>query len=185
VAVAHRQGLLIIDGHRRRAVPGKQDDLTLLVRAGERLCGATQSGELVEIDVATGRRTTLGKWKRIHHLTADGETLLVEHEGTLEVVGSSPPASWKLEGHPIALTAVSGHVFYATREGPLWQLDRATGRKRDLGLGGWWGTLALAAEATRLYAVTQSGKIWAIDFARLEKKALAMDGWQGAVALLR
>jgi hypothetical protein len=185
VAIAHKKGLTIVDGAKKRAVPGKQDDLLRLAGLGERLYGATSTGELVEIDVASGKRKSLGKWTRIGQLAADGELLLVEHEGTLEAVGSTPPVSWKLEGHAIAMTAAAGHVFYATREGPLWQLDRASGRKRDLGLGGWWGTLALAADSTHLYAVTQSGKIWTIDFAKSEKSALAMDGWQNAVALIR
>jgi len=71
----------------------------------------------------------------------------------------------------------------ATKAGPLLELDRASGAVRDLGLGDWWGTVALAWSDGALYAVTVAGKLWRIDPARNEKTIVAMDGWQGAIDL--
>jgi hypothetical protein len=176
-------GLFVIDGAKRKQIPGKFGDLRSLAAPGTRLCGASDGGEVVQIDVATGKRLTLAHWPRLGRVAADGEALLAEHDGLIEEVGVTPVRNWKFVGHVLAMAAVDGHVFAATREGPLWQLDRATGRVRDLGFGSWFGTLALAAEGTRLYVVTQSGKLWQLDFAKGEKTALAMGGWEAAVGL--
>jgi hypothetical protein len=183
VAVAHAGKLEIVGGKKRRTVPGRFADVVELAAPGARLCASTKAGELIEIDLASGARKQLGAFSHLGHLTADGEALIVDHDGAFEVLGGQAAKLGKITGHPIAIAAASGHLFYATREGPLWQLDWQTGRSRDLGLGGWWGTLALAAEGTHLYAVTESGKLWDIDFAAGTKRALAMDGWQNAVAL--
>ena len=184
LAVVHGKGLSVGDPAKLRAVPGKNDDLKELVVVGTRLCATTKGGEVVQIDAKTGKRTLLAKWPFVGFLAADGEVLIASHDKTIEVVGATPPASWNVGGYPIAFAAAAGHVFVATHEGPLYQLDRATGLVRDLGMGGWFNTLGLAATATRLYAVTTSGKLWEIDFAQSKKSALAMDGWQMAIALL-
>jgi len=75
----------------------------------------------------------------------------------------------------------------ATKAGPLLELDRKSGATRDLGLGDWWGTVALAWSDGALYAVTVAGKLWRIDPARPDgtaaKTIVAMDGFQGAIDL--
>jgi hypothetical protein len=123
----------------------------------------------------------VAKWPHAGLLAGDGDVLVGVHDGKIEQVNGS--GSWKLTGQPVAAAACGGKVFVATKEGPLWQLDRATGRQRDLGLGAWWTTLALACQGTHLYAATQSGKLWDIDYAAQTKTALAMDGWQNTAAL--
>jgi hypothetical protein len=82
-----------------------------------------------------------------------------------------------------AVTADGDTLYAATREGPLWEVKLATGARRDLGLGGWWGTLALAAAPGKLYAVTQAGKLWEIDPTAGTKQIVQMSGWEGALAL--
>lgn len=177
-------GLFVLDNSAaRKQIPGRFADLRSLAVPGTRLCGATDTGDVVQIDLATGKRTTLAHWPRLGRIAADGEALLAEHDGVIEEVGVRPIRNWKLTGHVLAMTAVDDHVFAATREGPLWQLDRTSGRTRELGFGSWFGTLALAADGTRLYVVTQSGKLWQLDFAKHEKSALAMGGWEAAVGL--
>ena len=107
-----------------------------------------------------------------------------EHEligGVLVEVGSD--RRWKVAGRPIALAAADGRLYVATKEGPLWQIDRKSGQQTDLQLGDWWGTLALAAGGGQLWAVTVAGKLWHIDPARRQKTIVAMDGWQGAIDL--
>jgi hypothetical protein len=181
LAVAHARGLLEVAG-KTRAVPGQKDDLVQVAACDGAPCGLTGGAEVVRIEASSGRRTPVAKWPHPGLLLSDGNVLLGVHDGAVEEVGASS-RSWKLDGHAIAGAACDGRVFVATHEGPLWQLDRASGRKRDLGLGGWWGTLALACRGTHLYAATQSGKLWDIDFAAGTKRALAMDGWQSTVAL--
>jgi hypothetical protein len=129
----------------------------------------------------TPARRTLATRAHVGLIACDGEAVFLQHDDAIEQV--APAAEWKVSGHPIALAATGGHLFVATREGPLWQIDRDTGRRRDLGLGGWWGTLALAAEGGTLYAVTQAGKIWAIDYAAVTKSIVAMAGWESALSL--
>jgi hypothetical protein len=180
LAVAHEKGLHEVAG-KHHAVPGKQDDLVQVASAGGKLYGLTHEHELVEIDDGSGKRTSVAKWPHGGFLAGDGDALIQVHEGKVEQLGAG---SWKLTGTPVAVAACNGRVFVATKEGPLWQLDRASGRQRDLGMGSWWGTLALACEGTHVYAATQAGKLWDIDIASSPTKtALAMDGWQGTVAL--
>jgi len=184
LAIAHEKGLHEVAG-KQRAVPGKHDDLTQLASAGGKLYGLSRAHEVVEIDDGTGKRTTVATWPHGGLLVGDGDLLLGVHDGKIEPVlpGHEGAMSWKLAGQPLAATACADKVFIATREGPLWQLDRSSGRQRDLGMGSWWATLALACQGTHLYAATQAGKLWDIDFAAGTKTALAMDGWQGTVAL--
>ena len=63
------------------------------------------------------------------------------------------------------------------------QIDRKTGAEVQLGMGDWWGTLALAFDDEKLYAVTVAGKLWQIDPQRRDKTIVAMDGLQGAIDL--
>jgi hypothetical protein len=179
LAVAHEKGLLEVAG-KQHVVPGN-DDLVQLAAAGGKLYGLTRKNEVMEIDDASGKRTARGTWAHAGLLAGDTMPLGI-HDGVVEVIGA-PDKKWPITGHPIAAAATGERLFVATREGPLWQIDLATGRQRDLGLGGWWGTLAMAAQATHLYVATSSGKVWDIDYAAGTKTALAMDGWQGTVGI--
>jgi len=117
------------------------------------------------------------------HLLCGGEQLYAIHDGVLQpLTGTAAP--WTVpQRHPRALAADGTIVYAATREGPLWSYDFASGQQRDLGMGGWWGTLALAADGGNLFAVTQAGKLWHIDAARSVKTIIAMSGWEAALAL--
>jgi|GEM_PF-5727074 len=167
-----------------RALPGKAADLSQLVGGGAHLYAATRGGEVVELTIATGARTTLGHFARTPLLVYDGAKLLVAHDGVIEELGTSH--KWQVEGRPIAMAATATRIYCATKEGPLWLIEREPGSQRDLGLGGWWGTLALDADANGhgVYVATQSGKLWHIDPVTLTKVAAAMDGWAGTVGLL-
>jgi hypothetical protein len=177
VAVAHARGLLEVAG-KQHPVPGKQDDLVQLGAAAGALYGLTRAHALVTIDEQTGKRTPVATWPR-SGLLAGGVGI---HDGVVEVLGDAT-RKWPVTGTPIAAAATGERVFFATREGPLWQVDLATGRKRDLGLGSWWGALAMAAQGTHVYVATQSGKLWDIDIAAGTKTAVAMEGWQNTIAL--
>jgi hypothetical protein len=179
LAIAHEKGVYEVAG-KHHPVPGKQDDVVQLAAAGGKLYALTSAHELVELDDGAGKRTPVAKWPHGGFLAGDGDALIGVHDGQIEQQGGG---SWKLTGQPVAVTACGGKVFVATKEGPLWQLDRATGRQRDLGMGSWWATLALACQGTHLYAATQSGKLWDIDYAATTKTAIAMDGWQNTVAI--
>jgi hypothetical protein len=184
LVVLHAKGLTVVDGPKQHAVPGKNDDLKELIAVGARLCATDGADEVVDIDLKTGKRKLLAKFSKLGFLAADGDTLYASHDKSIDQVGADPPVSWTLPAHPIVLAAAAGNVFAATHEGPLYLIERATGRQRDLGMGGWFNTLALAADAAHLYAVTTSGKVWEIDFAQSKKNALAIDGWQMAIALV-
>jgi hypothetical protein len=137
---------------------------------------------LVEIDRRSGRRRVLAP--AVPHarlLAADGAAIFIEREGAIEE--ATTPRRWKVTGRAIALTAADGKLYVATKEGPLWEIDRASGAARDLGLGGWWGTIALAAGGGKLYAVTQAGKLWEVDPAAHTKTILTMSGWESALSL--
>ena len=84
--------------------------------------------------------------------------MFAEADGVIVEVGTD--RKWKIAGRPIALAAGDGKLYVATKEGPLWEVDRATGTQRNLGLGDWWGTIALAYGDHALYAVTVAGKLW-------------------------
>lgn len=166
---------LTVDG---RAVPGAFADLRALA-GGARLWGMTASS-VVAIDPKSGKRTTQLESAQIHLIAADGDAVFAEADGVVVEAGSD--RRWKVSGRPIALAAGDGKLFVATKEGPLWQIDRASGKQVNVGLGDWWGTVALA-HSDALYAVTVAGKIWRIDPAKREKTIVAMDGWQGALDL--
>lgn len=166
---------LTVDG---RALPGRFSDLRALA-GGALLWGATASG-VVQIDPTSGKRTTRLEAANLRHLAADGASVFAEAGGVVVEVGGE--RRWKLAGRPIAMAAGGGKLFVATKEGPLWEIDRQSGRQRDLGLGDWWGTVALA-HSDALYAVTVAGKIWRIDADKRQKTIVAMDGWQGAIDL--
>jgi len=179
IAIAHEKGVWIVAG-KARAVPGKQADLVQLAAAGGKLWGLTAEHALVEIDPSSGERKELEKWPHGGLLVSDGTQAVGIHDGNVTALGGKPIA---LPGRPVAAGGGEGHVFVATKEGPLWQFDLASGRSRKLpGLGDWWGALAIAVDGQKLYVPTQSGKLWEIDYGKVEKTALAMDGWQGAVA---
>jgi hypothetical protein len=169
-------GRISVDG---KALPGRFDDVTALT-GGELLWGRTDKG-VVQIDAATGKRAAVVELPRVHRLAADGSALFAEADGVVVEVGTD--RRWKLAGRPIALAAGDGKLWAATKEGPLWEVDRTAGTQRDLALGDWWGTLALAYTDHALYAVTVAGKLWKIDPQRREKTIVSMDGWQGAIDL--
>ena len=169
-------GRLTIDG---KPLPGRFDDVRAL--AGGATLWARTDGAVVQIDPKSGKRATLLELARVHRLAADGASVFAEADGVVVEVGVD--RRWKAAGHPIALAAGDGKLWLATKEGPLWEIDRTSGQQRDLQLGDWWGTLALAYADHALYAVTVAGKLWRIDPARREKTIVAMDGWQGAIDL--
>lgn len=179
IAIAHDKGLLILAG-KNHTVPGKQADLVQLAVAGGKLFGLTAEHALVEINPMSGERRELEKWPHGGLLVSDGTQPVGIHDGKVTLPGGKQMA---LAGRPVAAGGGDGHVFVATKEGPLWQFDTASGRSRKLGLGDWWGALALAVDGPKLYVATQSGKLWEIDYGKVEKSALAMDGWQGAIGM--
>ncbi len=97
---------------------------------------------------------------------------------------ASANSGWAVPGRHVRALAADGAIVYAaTREGPLWRFDFERGVERDLGMGGWWGTLALAVDGSGLYAVTQAGKLWHLDPEKSVKTIIAMSGWEAALAL--
>ena len=166
---------LTVDG---RAVPGKFDDVRALA-GGDQLWAMTATS-VVQIDLKTGKRTTQLELAQIRHIAADGASVFAEANGVVAEVGSD--RRWKVTGRPIALGAGGGKLYVATKEGPLWTIDRQSGKQESLGLGDWWGTVAFAY-SDALYVVTVVGKIWRIDVGKREKTIVAMDGWQGAIDL--
>ena len=171
-------GTLLLIGKRR--VPAKLGDVVGLAGGDAILWGRTATS-IVTIDLATGKRTTVLELPRLHRIAADGASVFAEADGLIVEVGSD--RKWKIAGRPVALAAGDGKLFVATKEGPLWEVDRTTGTQRNLGLGDWWGTIALAFGDHALYAVTVAGKLWKIDPQRREKTIVAMDGFQGAIDL--
>ncbi|MGZ3408412.1 MAG: hypothetical protein ACXVAN_18305, partial [Polyangia bacterium] len=148
---------------------------------GAGLWGLTAAG-VVRIDLVSGAQVLALVAPHAHLVAADGPEVFAEVDGHVGKVGTE--LRCPVAGRPIALAAGDGTLFVATKEGPLWAIDRASCRARDLGLGDWWGTLALAwGDDHALYAVTVSGKLWRIDPARRQKTIVAMDGWQGAIDL--
>ena len=196
LVVLDARGLLIVDRKKQKRVPGAAKDVRDLAPLGGRLAAVTASDDVVAIDPASGNREPLGHVAQAGPLATDGDVVLIAHGREVTQVGGSwgpdegrggqRPYKCKLSGRPIALAASDGRVFAATKEGPLVQLDRATGRTRDLGGGAWFNVLAMQATATRLYVLTTSGKVWAIDFTQdpPKKQALAFDGWQMAIGLV-
>jgi hypothetical protein len=168
--------VLTVDGRR---VPGKFGDLRAL--AGGALLWGAGDAQVVSIDPKTGARVTVVSLPRLHRVAADGASVFAEADGV--IVEAGVPRRWKVSGRPVALAAGAGKLWVATKEGPLWEIDRATGTQRDLKLGDWWGTLALGFAGGQLYAVTVAGKLWRIDPHKGDKTIVAMDGWQGAVDL--
>jgi hypothetical protein len=175
VAVAAGNRILV-DG---RAVPGRYAGVRALA-AGTSLWALTVAGAS-RVDVDYGGLTLELVDPRAHLIAADGDAAFVESDGTIVQVGGG--RNYKVPGRPIALAAGDGKLWVATREGPLFELDRASGTRRELGLGDWWGTVGLAYADHAIYAVTVAGKLWRIDPVKREKTIVAMDGWQGAVDL--
>jgi len=173
-----------IDERAWRAVPGDYADVKELAGCNARLYLAT-ADRADQLDLRTGKRENLMKRADGVHLLCGGDQLYYVHEGIIQsLAGPGGWPGWVVPGrHVRALAANGAQVFVATREGPLWSFDFTRGEQRDLGMGGWWGTLALAADGSGLYAVTQAGKLWHIDPAKSVKTIIAMSGWEGALAL--
>ncbi len=183
LVVLDARGLLVVDGKKRARIPGANQEPRDIAPLGARVAAVTDDDDVIAIDPASGKREPLGHVAQAGPLATDGNVVLIGHGREVTQLGGP---SWKLGGRPIALAASDGRVFAATKEGPLYQLDRATGRTRDLGGGAWFNVLAMQATATRLYVLTTSGKVWAIDFTEEppRKQALAFDGWQMAIGLV-
>lgn len=172
-------GRITIDGRR---LPGRFADVVGLAGA-DGLWGRT-ADRVVSIDAKTGRRATACALPHLHRIAADGASVFAEADGVVVACQADGKGRrWSVPGRPIALAAGDGKLWAATQAGPLYEVDRTTGAVRDLGLGGWWGTLALARADGALYAVTVAGKLWRIDPAERRKTIVAMDGWQGALDL--
>jgi hypothetical protein len=171
--------MLMIDGGKRR-VPVKPADLVSLA-GGDTALWARTANAVVRIDLANGKRTTVLELPRLHRIAAEGASVFAEADGVVVEVGTD--RKWKVAGRPIALAAGDGKLYVATKEGPLWEVDRATSQQRNLGLGDWWGTIALAYSDHALFAVTVAGKLWRIDPQQRQKTIVAMDGYQGAIDL--
>jgi hypothetical protein len=181
IAVAHDGALTLLAGKRQRALPGAFADVRELADGGAlKLYALTDGGEVLAIDRKSGKRTALGSGYG-HQLAADGAAVFAVRADHVEEVATS--RKWPIVGHAIALAAADGKIYVATHEGPLFEIDRASGARRDLGLGEWWGTLALAAGGGKLYAVTEAGKLWEIDPRAGTKTILAMQGWAAALSL--
>jgi hypothetical protein len=182
VAVLHAGQLLVLEHGRQRQVPGSFVDLYALADGGgDQLLAVTAGGDAVTIDRRSGKRTARGA--RLGHFIASdrGALFAVRDQQIVELAPTV--AAWPVPGRPIALAAADGKLYVATHEGPLYEIDRGSGARRDLGLGGWWGTLALAAGGGKLYAVTVAGKLWEIDPRAGTKTILAMSGWESALSL--
>lgn len=183
VALWARGRVTLVNGARRRALRGRLPGVRALA------CGADLwalvPDAVVRVDRARGRRLATVPLPRARLLAAEGAAAFAAVDGAIVEVGTA--RRWPVRGHAIALAAGDGKLYVATHEGPLWEIDRATGRARALGLGDWWGVLGMAAGGRQLFVATVSGKLWRIDPAARTKTIVAMDGWQGAigVAVLR
>jgi hypothetical protein len=189
--VARASAIAVLDDHRvavlagdrltvdGRALPGRFGAVRAL--AGGASLWALSPAGVSRVDLESGQLVLALVEPRAHLIATDGADAFAEHEGAIVQIGTA--RSWKLPGRPIALAAGDGKLWVATKEGPLYEVDRASGVRRELGLGDWWGTIALAWADHALYAVTVAGKLWRIDPARREKTIVAMDGWQGAIDL--
>jgi hypothetical protein len=183
VAVLAGGKLELFDGKDWRAAPGDYADALELAACGERVYLAAPA-RVDELELRTGKRRLVRDGARFH-LLCGGEQLLLERGGEIEPAsGGAHGRAWRVPGrHPRALAAHGDKIYAATREGPLWELAPLGAAPRDLGMGGWWGTLALAADGSGLYAVTQAGKLWHIDPEHSVKTIIAMSGWEAALAL--
>ncbi|MGZ3407915.1 MAG: hypothetical protein ACXVAN_15800 [Polyangia bacterium] len=183
IAVLDDQRVAVLAGDRLtldgRALPGRFGAVRAL--AGGASLWALSAAGVSRIDLKSGALTLALVEPHAHLVAAAGDAAFAEHDGAIVEIGSA--RTWKLPGRPIALAAGDGKLWAATKEGPLYELDRASGARRELGLGDWWGTVALAYADHALYAVTVAGKLWRIDPARRQKTIVAMDGWQGAIDL--
>jgi hypothetical protein len=183
VVVVHDGKLSVKASGRWRALPGAFPDVRRLIAVGRRLCAISDAGELDEIDLTSGKRKRLGAWPSLRAAASDGSALYAAHDGIIETVGGARPPL-PLKGAALAMAVADNKLYVATRQGPLWEIDLASGASRDLGLGGWWGTLALTSDGKKLFAVTQVGKVWEIDPIANTKTILAMGGWEGALAVV-
>jgi hypothetical protein len=166
-----------------RRVPGPARREIRALAGGTKLFAWDKKSFITEVDVKRGRQRTIAQVPNVVALAADGDAVFVAHDRVIE----EPLAkrSFSLPGRPLALAACRDRLYVATREGPLWEIVRGDGARRDLGLGGWWGTLALTCDGSRLYAVTQAGKVWAVDPGPPAVKTIvAMSGWEAALSLV-
>jgi hypothetical protein len=169
---------LTVDG---KIVPGDFSDVRALAAGSHQLWAINRAG-VVRIDARRGQPIVALVDPHVHRLAVDQEDAFAETDGVIVQVGTAQ--RWKVPGRPIALAAGNGKLWAATREGPLYEIDRASGAVRKLeGIGDWWTTLALAFSDGQLYAVTLSGKVWRIDPLKPEKTIVAMDGWQRTIDL--
>ena len=169
-------GRLLVDG---KALPGRFDDERALA-GGDGLWSLSVAG-VSRVDLRSGKRHARARRAARAPRHCRRRRSVRRADGEIVLVGTG--RTWKVAGRPIAIAAGDGKLYVATKAGPLVEIDRTSGAQRDLGLGGWWGTIALAYADHALYAVTVAGKLWRIDPAAREKTIVAMDGWQGAIDL--
>ncbi len=134
-------------------------------------------------EVAGGEFQIRGAALTGRFFTGVGESMVVEQKGSV----LDGDRKFPVQGHPIALALTEKRIYVATKEGPLWIIDRATGMQRELVFGNWWNVIDMSAYEDRLYIITSSGKLWEIAPDVPEKHALAMSGWESAytIAVLR
>jgi hypothetical protein len=185
LAIVHAGKLVLTDGQgttkSNKVIKGAFADVRELAAADAHLYASTAKSEIVELDVATGKRKAVGTVPKSRLIAAFGNAVYAAHDDTIDTVGGK--LSVKLDSRVTTLTAANAKIYATTKSGKLWEIDSATAVSRELGFGNWWATVALASDGGMLYLVTQAGKLWKLDLAAGTKDALAMDGWQNAYGL--
>ena len=167
-----------------------QPTLYVLTRDGQVACIAGEKSAVIgrvagaQAIAATPDGVAVRTGDRVRVFDGKSWRTLARGEGR-DLFPASPPPSVqsKVPGTIRASVIDGGKLYAATREGPLWEVDVASGARRNLGLGGWWGTIALGAAGGKLYAVTITGKVWEIDPAAGTKTIVQMAGWENAIAI--
>jgi hypothetical protein len=181
LAIVHAGKLVLTDGKTSKALKGAFADVRELAAADAHLYASTAKSEIVEIDLASGKRKPVGSVPKSRLIAAFANAVYAAHDDTVDTVAGK--LSVKLDSRVTTLTAANAKIYATTKSGKLWEIDTATAASRELGFGNWWATVALASDGGMLYLVTQAGKLWKLDLAAGTKDALAMDGWQNAYGL--
>jgi hypothetical protein len=172
-------------GHRKSlAVPAELKLIAALDAPG-RVLGVLGDGHTLEIDLRDGQRTELPL--RVEYpvdvFACGGARFFAHWVEIVELDAAGREHRYKLPGHPMTVTAAGDKIYTATKEGTLWEIDRPSGKLRDLGLGGWHGAVSMAVDHELLYVVTRIGKLWEIDPRARTSTIIDMEGWMGTLAL--
>lgn len=157
----------VVQWERRLSPPGDLLDVDALAADGERLYVTSYSGGVFAVDPRTGDTVWRTPLRGASRLTAGGALVYAAAPGVIQALRASDGrAVWqfRLEDPRVITTPVlsAGLVAFAEAEGPLYFLDRHSGRPEGVFAAGPGFSSAPATAGRAVFALSDGGRVYSL-----------------------